>query len=222
MSDDDEKAMEISSTSSQSDNEGPSKKRTKTSAVTDNGDTDAAPKWSNPDPYTALPCPDDTYHKKKDVVALIRKARNEEDKDSKAATEAEDFIALDSSEDEKDEAPPSAPVQITLGKRAPPVSRPPPPAAFQETTEHGRRSPSPPRGPLGTRKRMLDDEIKHSEHGRSRKSLMKPVNGIVTPDWKTKNGEDPNPWAVSDHGDTPEPSVRYRHKPRPFFLRILY
>ena len=38
-------------------------------------DGDSVPKWSNPDPYTVLPPPDETQAKKKDVVQLIRKAK---------------------------------------------------------------------------------------------------------------------------------------------------
>ncbi|KAF5022590.1 hypothetical protein F66182_5361, partial [Fusarium sp. NRRL 66182] len=97
LSDDDELEMDISSSS---ETEGPSKKRTKTADDTASGD--AAPKWSNPDPYTALPCPDETTRKKKDVVKLIRKARVEDQSDKLAAsTEAEDFISFDLTEDDE-------------------------------------------------------------------------------------------------------------------------
>ncbi|SPJ84992.1 uncharacterized protein FTOL_10909 [Fusarium torulosum] len=61
LSDDDELAMDISSSS---ETEGPSKKRAK---IVDDGSDDAAPKWSNPDPYTALPCPDESTRKKRDM-----------------------------------------------------------------------------------------------------------------------------------------------------------
>ncbi|WKT47178.1 Polymerase, nucleotidyl transferase domain [Fusarium oxysporum f. sp. vasinfectum] len=90
LSDDDELEMDISSSS---ETEGPSKKRAKTG---DDDSGDAAPKWSNPDPYTALPCPDESTRKKRDMVKLIRKARVEDQSEKLAAsTEAEDFISND-------------------------------------------------------------------------------------------------------------------------------
>ncbi|KAL5118066.1 hypothetical protein ACEQ8H_004053 [Pleosporales sp. CAS-2024a] len=55
-------------------------------------------KWSNPDPYTALPCPSDTTGKKMDVVKLIRKAKNAAAAEKAAANNAvaanDDFISL--------------------------------------------------------------------------------------------------------------------------------
>ncbi|KAF4983479.1 hypothetical protein FDECE_17303, partial [Fusarium decemcellulare] len=104
LSDDDELEMDISESS---ETEGPSKKRAKTND--DSGSGDAAPKWSNPDPYTALPCPDESTRKKRDMVKLIRKARVEDNAAKAAAsTEAEDFISFDLTEDEEssDEEPP--------------------------------------------------------------------------------------------------------------------
>lgn len=66
--------------------------------VINNGRKEASqvPKWSNPDPYTALP-PVDELRKRKDVVKLIRKARIAIDKDARAVDQAginEDFISF--------------------------------------------------------------------------------------------------------------------------------
>lgn len=55
------------------------------------------PRWSNPDPYTALPPPDESQRKKRDVVKLIRKARKPAErtgKPSSAVGTNDDFIAL--------------------------------------------------------------------------------------------------------------------------------
>lgn len=52
------------------------------------------PKWSNPDPYTALPPPDESQTKKKDVVKLIRKAKLEAAKTAITDNAASDFISL--------------------------------------------------------------------------------------------------------------------------------
>lgn len=103
LSDDDELDMDISSRSSQSDTEEPSRKRARTALADESAE--ATPKWSNPDPYTALPCPDETTRKKRDVVKLIRKARVEEATAKPAATsKAEDFLSFEPSDEEGDEA----------------------------------------------------------------------------------------------------------------------
>lgn len=65
-------------------------------------DGDSVPRWSNPDPYTVLPPPDETTGKKTDFVKLIRKAKNQEAE--KAATDGavaanDDFISFDVEED---------------------------------------------------------------------------------------------------------------------------
>lgn len=65
---------------------------------------DSVPKWSNPDPYTALPPPDAAGKQRKDVVQLIRKARVETT-ESKASipAEAADFIACDFDDSDEDD-----------------------------------------------------------------------------------------------------------------------
>lgn len=59
----------------------------------------AKPKWSNPDPYTVLPPPDESQTKKKDVVKLIRKAKVEATKPAATASEGADFISLNFDDD---------------------------------------------------------------------------------------------------------------------------
>ena len=67
----------------------------------------SVPKWSNPETYTALPPPDETARKKKDMVKLIRKARIIVEKDNKEPSQAatnDDFISFDfNDEAENDE-----------------------------------------------------------------------------------------------------------------------
>lgn len=60
-------------------------------------------KWSNPDPYTALPPPGEA-RKTKDFVRLIRKARVEQNAGVNKASGGGDFISLDA------DAPPPLPV----------------------------------------------------------------------------------------------------------------
>lgn len=79
-----------------------------------------APKWSNPDPYTALPPPGESHAKGKDVMRLIRKAKVDaiRTQDSKAASG--DFISLDfnNPNDDDDDSSSSSVVE-----RSPPPPR---------------------------------------------------------------------------------------------------
>ncbi|KAI9151524.1 topoisomerase family TRF4 [Paramyrothecium foliicola] len=234
LSDDDELEMEISSPND-SETDEPSRKRTRTSAVTSES-ADAAPKWSNPDPYTALPCPDAGDRKKKDMVKLIRKARVEESAAKPAATtKAENFISFDSSEDdeeeeEEDEEEDEDDVQIV-----PPP--PPPPPVNGRASQTGAQLPPPPRdlppppppptgpaaerrdtsGPLGSRKRTADDEIKPPDYGELKKLTMKPSKGHVLPNWKEKDDEEPCPWAAIDHSATSNMAFRLHKEVMDFY-----
>ncbi|KAI9673498.1 MAG: hypothetical protein M1817_002962 [Caeruleum heppii] len=79
--------------------EEPPRKRQALDGVLDGSKSaNSIPKWSNPDPYTVLPPPDESLRKKKDIVKLIRKARvtTEQLQQSKdAVAKNADFIALD-------------------------------------------------------------------------------------------------------------------------------
>ncbi|KAI9823063.1 MAG: hypothetical protein M1832_002717 [Thelocarpon impressellum] len=109
VSDSDEQEMEVDSGSESDsgeegprpdDSEGPPRKRQMQAKPIS---TEAGPpKWSNPDPYTALPPPDESQRKKKDVVKLIRKARvaaREEEQAKSAVADNDDFISLDFADD---------------------------------------------------------------------------------------------------------------------------
>ncbi|KAK9423704.1 hypothetical protein SUNI508_13934 [Seiridium unicorne] len=94
LSQSDDAAMDISGESEVDDIQ-PAAKRVRLT------DDQEAPKWSNPDPYTALPPPDETQRKKKDVVQMIRKARvDAEAKKAAGASEAAEFISFDFSDEE--------------------------------------------------------------------------------------------------------------------------
>ncbi|KAJ3944710.1 hypothetical protein N0V92_013588, partial [Colletotrichum tropicale] len=89
LSDDEEADMDISDNSDDDSGE-PSNKRVRRDDNDESGNS--VPKWSNPDPYTALPPPDaDKERKKKDMVKMIRKARVDDSAADKlaASTEAE-------------------------------------------------------------------------------------------------------------------------------------
>lgn len=213
LSDDDEQEMEISSHSSQAGSEGPSKKRARTTETAAAGD--AAPKWSNPDPYTALPCPDDTLQKKRDVVKLIRKARVADLAKSDAPADTQDYISFDLTSDEEDdiqvvEAPPPPPPSHLL----PPPPPPPPASAGLPNKPSLLSSTSAPlplqdrSGPLGSRKRTANDEIKPPDYGQLKRVSMKPSKGSLVPNWRPKPDEEPCPWATVDHSGTRDMAFR--------------
>jgi len=66
-------------------------------------------KWSNPDPYTALPPPPEASGKRVDVVKLIRKARNETMTQNSTFAGQDDFISFDPVDDEQFAPPSNAP-----------------------------------------------------------------------------------------------------------------
>ena len=64
------------------------------------------PKWSNPDPYTALPPPEDAGGKRVDVVKLIRKAKiDDADSNANSIADNADFISFDGVDDFVPDAP---------------------------------------------------------------------------------------------------------------------
>ena len=98
----------------------------------------ATPKWSNPDPYTALPPPPEATGKRTDVVKLIRKAKISDDLDKESTDLAKnaDFISFDMLDGGFDEPPdvptgPKADNHDHLGKRK---------------RDHEDARPRPPRG----------------------------------------------------------------------------
>jgi non-canonical poly(A) RNA polymerase PAPD5/7 len=97
VSDSEEAEMDLS------DDEGAEPKQKQARTETKAADGDSVPKWSNPDPYTALPPPDESQRKKKDVK-LIRKARVTSSSENTSKTEAvtDDFISFDFGDDDRD------------------------------------------------------------------------------------------------------------------------
>ncbi|KAG6295384.1 hypothetical protein E4U09_002179 [Claviceps aff. purpurea] len=235
LSDDDELEMDISA----SDSEGPSRKRARTNKAAADSSAEV-PKWSNPDPYTALPCPEEITHKKRDVVKLIRKARLEELAKPDATTEAEDVLSFDLTEDEQDEQdedahtnnippPPSEP------QPPPPPTEPPAMPRGRDTAQNAQAKkvpslPSPDRsGPLGSRKRTANDEIKPPDYGQMKKSTTKASKGTITSAWKAKKDDMSCPWQSFDHSSTRNMAFRlhkeiidfYEYvRPRDFEQRI--
>lgn len=173
LSDSDEAEMDMSDDDDNPDQ--PPKKRAKTE--TKAADANATHKWSNPDPYTVLPPPDESQRKKKDVVKLIRKARiSAGPGKAKTDTEVSDFISLDFDDGDFDDVEDSEPeptgrgvVGAPSGPRALLQPRPAPKALnvqaplndIANTASNARNTTNLIMDEnLGSRKRNAHDEIK--------------------------------------------------------------
>ncbi|KAF7443562.1 Topoisomerase family protein [Pyrenophora tritici-repentis] len=105
MSDDEEADMDVESDQDGESSEAREAKTARTQAK--RADGDSVPKWSNPDPYTVLPPPDETTGKKRDVVKLIRKTRNadaEKAAGHNSVVANDDFISFDNDPEEDEPA----------------------------------------------------------------------------------------------------------------------
>lgn len=203
-------------------NEPPRKKRIAEQDVPSAIDEAAKPKWSNPDPYTVLPPPDESRRKKKDVVKLIRKARKAAIQaptgDSTVAT-GENFIAL-TFEDDDVEADPDADLSDETRRvqaKAPSGPRASRPQDRVEAEGDDRRLPKdnanlpyqavevwPPPNvdeALGNRKRTHDDLIKDKPGKIVTRGAPKEADGSVLPEWKALKGG-VIPWGGMDHSQT--------------------
>ena len=128
---------------SESDEEPRPSKRRRKEAI-DSPSAAVAQKWSNPDPYTALPPPPEATGKRTDVVKLIRKAKISDDLDTESTDMAKnaDFISfdfLDGGFEEPPDAPtgPKADNHDHLGKRKRDQedARPRPPRGYPHAQE---------------------------------------------------------------------------------------
>ncbi|OHE96309.1 hypothetical protein CORC01_08381 [Colletotrichum orchidophilum] len=149
LSDDEEADMDISDNSDDESGE-PSSKRARRAGNDESGNS--VPKWSNPDPYTALPPPDAAERKKKDMVKMIRKARVDETAADKlnASTEAEEFISFDlDGPDDKEDGEEEEIILPPSDPPSPPSPPPPPPSGpappLQSSSNASRIAPSGPR-----------------------------------------------------------------------------
>ncbi|KAK5957114.1 hypothetical protein OHC33_001483 [Knufia fluminis] len=86
------------------------------------GNAESSVKWSNPDPYTALPPPTETTGKRVDVLKLIRKARNDPVGQNSTSADQEDFISFDTADDDQFAPPANAPAGPKADTRAQPAS----------------------------------------------------------------------------------------------------
>ncbi|KAJ5782769.1 hypothetical protein N7457_004543 [Penicillium paradoxum] len=135
------------------------------------------PKWSNPDPYTALPPPSETTNKRIDVVKLIRKARldiTQKVDETDAVKQNSDFISL-GMEPEPETAQTKAPENAPRGPKA------------QETIDPA----------ITSRKRTRDDEIKGYSRKTGKPASRYSYDGSVIDQWRALSHETGTPWFES-------------------------
>lgn len=213
LSDSDEAEMDISGDEADTADE-PSNKRARV-AVEQSASDNTIPKWSNPDPYTAIPPEGGTQGKKKDVVQMIRKARVQvSETRTSLPSDAADFISFDFDDSDKSEhgeneesepataATPSVAPSTASVRSAHPLppkpQLPPKPPAPAESTNTYLPYPDPTPSALGSRKRTHDDEIK-MPHTRLKKATKMPSGGGIVREWRAKPDLESTPWMVADH-----------------------
>jgi non-canonical poly(A) RNA polymerase PAPD5/7 len=134
-----------------------------------------APKWSNPDPYTALPPPDESREKRVDVVKLIRKAKiaanASKPDETNEVTENQDFISFgDMGID--DEPPNNAP----------------------ENAPRGPNGMTRGESALASRKRTHDDELKGYSKKTGKPASKFYYDASILDQWRALSHQFPAPW----------------------------
>lgn len=173
ITDSDEAEMDVSSSeNSDGDSNPPRKKR----AIQREPSAEAEqPKWSNPDPYTALPPPDETHAKRPDFVKLIRKARIADTAadplaQGDAVTTNEDFISFGAEDGD------------FVDENAPPENAPTGPKVRQQGLED-----------VGAgKKRTRDDQVKVFT-GKFGKVSFTPGGDIISV-WRAQPSDNGSPW----------------------------
>ena len=155
----------------------------------------AAPKWSNPDPYTVLPPVDEEARKKRDVVKMIRKARIAIEEETQTKTEVSannDFISFGGDEDEEEDYRSSDVVAIVDQIGPSPARRRGVDQADLDILGTVDSDPA-----FGNRKRTYDDHIRSHQPRYIRKKPMgdKPT-GALLDEWIPSRGSNPIPWVV--------------------------
>lgn len=213
----DEMSESMSESESDSDR-GSSNKRRKVIE----SDKSNRPQWCNPDPYSALPPTYEPAAKKKDVVQLIRKAKEAVQTQvvaNNSIADNEDFVSLAFSDDEEDQIilPHNRSHTDATAKvrnvPSPPIPPPPPPQKFNAFEAPEARIPLPPR-PL--------DSLPNPR----KRKLVK--LGEITTEWAASGGN-ATPWKQPNYAPTNGMTWRLHQemldfhawvKPMPFENRI--
>ena len=191
-----------------------------------------APKWSNPDPYTALPPPETLGAPKKDIVQVIRKAKNDAankaDGAKYSATQNADFISFndmgdedmsDASESSREEQPPAHAPKAPRGfshrdsfhahlSNQPTAINGQPPVPAQASNAN-RGPPSPPPGfVMPTDQELMEQYVGGGTSKKRKQPKVKADSAFnVVEEWE-ENGTDPTPWCKVDHSRTANTGLR--------------
>ncbi|GAB7364570.1 hypothetical protein MBLNU230_g5377t1 [Neophaeotheca triangularis] len=187
-------------------------------AKTTQDDGNQVPKWSNPDPYTALPPPETLGAPKKDIVQVIRKAKMEnagQTSGDNAAKQNVDFISFNEDVMEDDGESEDEGADDPFGAPAP---------ASNDYKAGGSTS-----GPMGMRNSMrplqnefrmkqdydADDGHAHAGQKRKREKESRFAKDIIE-EWQS-DGENATPWCTSDQSQNNDSAQRLNGEIKEFF-----
>ncbi|KAL5378857.1 hypothetical protein DPSP01_008896 [Paraphaeosphaeria sporulosa] len=208
LSDDEEADMDVSDDSDKSEGEvvgAQSKSKAVRTQSSSRADGDSVPKWSNPDPYTVLPPPEETTGKRIDFVKLIRKAKNEAAEQSNginAVAANDDFISFGDDDDfQSPAAPPSVlasqaePLQGSLNDVAAASSA----LSADVWSRHAGDSANVPvRPPLPPSSLPARPTFTSSSASSSRKRKHPADYTGMKDVWQPKDHKEPAPWAYRE------------------------
>jgi non-canonical poly(A) RNA polymerase PAPD5/7 len=214
------KEVADSSEGDDSDDEGP-RKRTKVEA----SEAPAAPKWSNPDPYTVLPPPESLGAPKKDIVQTIRKAKNEQLAKVDKVADNSDFISFNFDDDDDAKSdPPSPPVTKSPAQSGEP--------SFSHRDSFHRKTSTSniPQSngastasftPINQRTQAPVSISSDSDHAEVKSIVPERVSrppkrksrdtrqfGDVVEEWQSVDGQPVAPWCTRDHSATASVGLR--------------
>ncbi|KAJ9636009.1 hypothetical protein H2204_005506 [Knufia peltigerae] len=185
LTDSEEEAMAVS------DNDEPSRSTKRARLQGDDPTPESAnPRWSNPDPYTALPPPSEAAAKRTDVVKLIRKARIDANLRAEAASDQADFISFDMNDTEPT-VPESLPTAIpAMGIMFPQPNVPTQPSTVPIQPPNGAED-----GILGKRKR---GDAKGTHTTKLHTTRLYYGDRLVREEWSKPAGTSSSPWKTTE------------------------
>ena len=201
LSDTDEAEMDMSDL----ENDPRPAKRTKVQSDDNNGKV--APRWSNPDPYTALPPTDDPGRKSKDVLKLIRKARvSTSASNGESVANDEDFISFepDLGNTDSDDV-----VMLGSHRVAAPANAPTGPRGMSNGVARDAHTSAKHNTALGKRKRQNNGDTPALVRNRGTQYY---TDAMILDDWRASGAVSASPWLPSTRSQALEPPGITLHK----------
>ena len=166
-------------------------------------DNQSTTKWSNPEPYTALPPSQDTSRKKKDVVKMIRRARlaAKETDPQKPVAQNDDFISLDFRDEE-----PSKANDAEAEFRQPPPNAPNGPRSSFQTSNHNQvQRPAPVSNPQA----MASGSAEHPIPTGAPQATTSSIAERLQESKKRKRSPETEGESFDEDGDIEGPATKY-------------